>query len=133
MNNYVEILKSSGLKATLQRLTILELIDRDGHIKIDELYKKMNTTHPTLSLATIYKNILTMIDKSVVSEVPIMGDKSYFELKKRDHIHLICESCNSIEDRVMSSIDMELLKQSNQFILSHSQVNLYGTCSKCQS
>ena len=133
MNNYVEILKSSGLKATLQRLTILELIDRDGHIKIDELYKKMNTTHPTLSLATIYKNILTMIDKSVVSEVPIMGDKSYFELKKRDHIHLICESCNSIEDRVMSSIDMEPLKQSNQFILSHSQVNLYGTCSKCQS
>jgi len=133
MNNYVEILKSSGLKATLQRLTILELIDRDGHIKIDELYKKMNTTHPTLSLATIYKNILTMIDKSVISEVPIMGDKSYFELKKRDHIHLICESCNSIEDRVMSSIDMELLKQSNQFILSHSQVNLYGTCSKCQS
>jgi len=133
MNNYVEILKSSGLKATLQRLTILELIDRDGHKKIDELYKKMNTTHPTLSLATIYKNILTMIDKSVISEVPIMGDKSYFELKKRDHIHLICESCNSIEDRVMSSIDMELLKQSNQFILSHSQVNLYGTCSKCQS
>ena len=38
MMNYVEILKSSGLKATLQRLSILKIIDINGHITIDDLY-----------------------------------------------------------------------------------------------
>jgi Fe2+ or Zn2+ uptake regulation protein len=133
MTNYVNILKSSGLKATLQRLSILEIIDKNGHIKIDDLYQEMFQTHPTLSLATVYKNIITMIDKDVILEVPIIGGKSFFELKKIDHIHLICNSCNSIEDRDMVTSTMDFLSPSKEFLLSHSQVNLYGTCSSCQN
>ena len=132
MTNYVDILKSSGLKATLQRLSILEIIDMQGHIKIDDLYQEMHKTHPTLSLATVYKNILTMIDKSVILEVPIIGKKSYYELKKLDHIHLICNSCNSINDIDIDSSKIDFLNSSNNFLLSHSQVNLYGTCADCQ-
>ena len=132
MSNYVDILKSSGLKATLQRLSILEIIDMQGHIKIDDLYQEMHKTHPTLSLATVYKNILTMIDKSVILEVPIIGKKSYYELKKLDHIHLICNSCNSINDIDIDSSKIDFLNSSNNFLLSHSQVNLYGTCADCQ-
>jgi Fe2+ or Zn2+ uptake regulation protein len=132
MTNYVDILKSSGLKATLQRLSILEIIDVQGHIKIDELYQQMHKTHPTLSLATVYKNILTMVEKNVLLEVPIIGNKSYYELKKLDHIHLICNSCNSINDVDIDSSKINFLNSSNNFILSHSQVNLYGTCIECQ-
>jgi len=132
MTNYVDILKSSGLKATLQRLSILEIIDKNGHIKIDDLYQEMFQTHPTLSLATVYKNIITMIDKDVILEVPIIGGKSFFELKKIDHIHLICNSCNSIEDKDMMTSNIDFLSPSNKFLLSHSQVNLYGICARCQ-
>ena len=93
----------------------------------------MHKANPTISLATVYKNILTMMGKSVVLEVPIIGKKSYYELKKLDHIHLICDICNNIEDRDINNLGLEINRVSNDFILSHSQLNLYGTCEECQN
>ncbi len=132
MINYAEILKSSGLKATLQRLSILKIINTNGHITIDDLYKEMYKVNSTISLATVYKNILTMMRKSLVLEIPIIEKKSYYELKKSDHIHLICDICNSIEDKDINDLGLEINRVSNNFILSHSQLNLYGTCEECQ-
>ncbi|SFV61011.1 Peroxide stress regulator; Ferric uptake regulation protein; Fe2+/Zn2+ uptake regulation proteins [hydrothermal vent metagenome] len=131
--NYIKILKSSGLKATLQRLSILEIIDTKGHIKIDDLYQEMHKINPKISLATVYKNILTMMGKSVVLEVPIIGGKSYYELKKEDHIHLICNICNNIKDKDINNLNLNVNELSNNFIISHSQLNIYGTCPECKA
>jgi len=74
-----------------------------------------------------------MMKKSVVLEVPVIRNKSYYELKKSDHIHLICNICNNIEDKDINNFGLDINKVSNNFILSHSQLNLYGTCKECQN
>jgi len=56
MQNYAETLKKHRLKATFQRMTILAAIDEMGHADVDEIYERVLRSHPTLSLATIYKN-----------------------------------------------------------------------------
>jgi Fe2+ or Zn2+ uptake regulation protein len=72
-----------------------------------------------------------MQQNSVIIEVPINGGKSKYELKKDDHIHLICQECGEIQDREISQKTKETLEISD-FKLNSSQINLYGVCQVCQ-
>ena len=135
MTDYATLLKESELKATFQRINILETIEDRGHMSIDTIYEEVVKTHPSLSLATVYKNIILMVEKGVLVEVPITGKKPKYELLKDDHIHLVCTECGEVEDKPKNSAADELFismaKQEN-FTLSKQQINLYGVCSYCQ-
>ena len=131
MTNYITLLKENDLKATIQRTSILKSIDHAGHINIDEIYEDVKERYPTLSLATIYKNIILMQANNVIVEVPMNGEKSKYELKKEEHMHLICQECGKIQDTTISKQTQEALVIKN-FQLNHSQINLYGVCTSCQ-
>ena len=135
MSDYATLLKECGLKATFQRMNILESIEQYGHMTIDAIYEKVIKIHPSLSLATIYKNIILMVDKGVLVEVPITGQKAKYELAKADHIHLVCTECGEVEDKPHNASADALfssMTQSENFALSKQQINLYGVCSHCQ-
>ena len=135
MTDYATLLQESGLKATFQRMNILESIEVYGHMSIDTIYDEVIKTHPSLSLATVYKNIILMVEKGVLVEVPITGKKPKYELLKEDHIHLVCTECGEVEDKPQHSIADELFtSMTNQenFTLSKQQINLYGVCKHCQ-
>jgi len=136
MKNYAEMLKERGLKATFQRMTILAAIDEMGHAGIEEIYETVRRAHPTLSLATVYKNIVTMVEENVLVEVPIAGKKSKYELKKEEHLHLVCVECGSVVDRPMDGIlaeDTSEIARQSDFDLKGRQLNLYGVCHECRS
>lgn len=135
MTDYATLLKESGLKATFQRMNILEVIEKSGHMSVEDIYEEVTKVHPSLSLATIYKNIILMMKKGVLVEVPIVGKKSKYELSKVDHMHLICTECGEVEDRsCLDSTDKILyaLTEQEHFKLNKRQINLYGVCEKCQ-
>ena len=135
MTDHVILLKESGLKATFQRINILETIEKYGHITIDAIYEEVSRIHTSLSLATVYKNILLMVEKKVLVEVPVAGQKSKYELKKEDHIHLVCTECGMVEDKplvnMMDTLIEDMTKE-EKFNLSSEQINLYGVCRHCQ-
>ena len=131
IKNYIRLLQENDLKATIQRTSILKAIDNAGHISVDEIYEEVKELHPTLSLATIYKNIILMQDNNVIVEVPINGQKSKYELKKDDHMHLICQVCGKIQDTEIRPEAKEALVVEN-FQLKSSKINLYGVCKSCQ-
>ena len=135
MNKYNELLNQSGLKATNQRIGVLEVLHNTGHSTIDEIYHFVKKNHPAISLATVYKNVDIMLQKDVLVEVPIAGAKSQYEIRKQDHIHLICQKCGSVIDEEMDTVPCEQLENialKDDFSLSRSQVNLYGICHNCQ-
>lgn len=133
--DYANVLKESGLKATFQRMHILESIQKHGHMSIDTIYDEVVKTHPSLSLATVYKNIILMVENGVLVEVPIEGKKSKYELVKSDHIHLVCTECGEVEDRPhdanADAVFTSMTKEEN-FSLSKQQINLYGVCAHCK-
>ncbi len=135
MRDYAALLNQSALKATFQRMHILESIERHGHMSIESIYDEVVKTHPSLSLATVYKNIILMVEKGVLVEVPIEGQKSKYELAKEEHIHLVCTSCGEVEDRPRNAnadaLFASMTKDEN-FVLSKQQINLYGICAACQ-
>lgn len=130
------LLKEHNLKVTPQRLALLEQIHKHGHISIEELYCILITTFPSLSLATIYKNIIIMQNSLLLQEIKIHNEKSKYELTKDPHIHLICTKCGTIEDKhIDNNIKnvFDTLATNNSFEYDKYNLNLYGTCNKCKN
>ena len=73
-----------------------------------------------------------MQENNVIIEVPMNGQKSKYELKKNDHMHLICQICGTIQDKVITKETQKALIIEN-FQLKTSQINLYGLCETCQT
>lgn len=95
---YTHLLQHHQLKATLQRIAIMELMDHAGHISIDDLFQAIRKRFASISLATLYKNIHTMIHVSLIREVKIPGQKSKYEIEKTSHAHVLCKTCNELKD-----------------------------------
>ena len=135
MRDYVGLLKENGLKVTFQRMNILETIEKNGHMSVEDIYDEVIKVHPSISLATIYKNIILMVEKAVLVEVPISGRKPKYELAKMDHIHLVCTECGDVADKpCMDEAGKVFLALTDveRFVLNKRQVNLYGVCASCQ-
>jgi len=135
MTDFATLLNESGLKATFQRMNILDVVNKYGHMSVEDIYKEVTKVHPSLSLATIYKNIILMQENGILVEVPIAGRKSKYELAKADHMHLICTECGEVEDKMcLNKTDavFHQLTEEEHFKLNRRQVNLYGVCEACQ-
>ncbi|QKF73589.1 peroxide stress transcriptional regulator PerR [Aliarcobacter faecis] len=132
MTNYANLLKEYDLKVTPQRVAIVDELYMNGHMNIDELYKKLLDRFPSVSLATIYKNVNSMLEKTFLSEVKIPNAKSVYELVKTEHAHLVCKECGFIEDIMLDSSDIiEQVSKINNFKIDSTDIVLSGTCKKC--
>ena len=132
MENSVLLLKEFNLKVTPQRVAIVKELNEKGHMNIDELYKSMLEKFPSISLATIYKNMNAMIERFFISEVKIPHEKSVYELAKAEHSHLVCEECKKIEDVIIdTSSVLNEVNSTTSFQVKNTSVVFSGTCQEC--
>jgi Fur family peroxide stress response transcriptional regulator len=132
MKDYTTILREHNLKATPQRLEILENIAKYGHINIDKLFEKVRETFNSISLATIYKNINAMIENTILVEVKLPNTKTVYEIVKQKHYHLLCNNCQSIIDvEIDTSSIIDSVSTQYNFKVDKSDVVLSGTCKNC--
>ncbi len=134
MNNFTLILKKHKLKATPQRLAILESIYNHGHITIDTLYNDIKNTFSSISQATIYKNISSMTKSMLLLEVKLPNEKSVYEIVKENHSHALCNTCKEIIDIKINinSITSNISKEYS-FSIDKSTHIFSGTCQKCKN
>ena len=133
MTNYTNLLKEYDLKVTPQRVAIVEELYTNGHMNIDDLYKKLLSKFPSVSLATIYKNINAMVEKVFLSEVKIPNSKSVYELIKTEHAHLVCSSCGHIEDVILDATSvLEEASKLSSFKIDTTSIVLSGLCPHCK-
>ena len=126
------LLKNYDLKVTPQRIAIIEELYKNGHMNIDDLYKKLLDRFPSVSLATIYKNINSMVEKFFLSEVKIPNAKTVYELSKNEHAHLVCSNCKAVMDIELDSSDIsKQISNLNNFKVNQTDIILSGICQKC--
>ncbi len=131
--NYVSLLKQHNLKATPQRLEILSIMHHSGHIDVDGLFSKIIQSFPSISLATLYKNLHIMLNSNIILELKLPNTKPKYELIQAPHAHLLCQKCGSCIDL---SLDIDsLMKEVGQksgYKLHTSTLIFSGLCPKCQ-
>ncbi|AFL67781.1 Fur family transcriptional regulator [Sulfurospirillum barnesii] len=132
MERFKDILKASNLKSTHQRLAILDCIERFGHVDIDTLYESITQKYPTMSKATLYRNINDLISFHILEEVKLPHQKQQYEIKKVPHVHLLCSQCGSVEDIfVETKALLETISSQSGFEINSSFIVMNGICRRC--
>jgi Fur family peroxide stress response transcriptional regulator len=96
--DFISLLKSRNLKATPQRLSVLGVLNKNRHPTMEEIYEEIRKEFPSISLATVYKNINTLRENDTVIEINTQDGKTRYDIYVKPHTHVICRKCGSIRD-----------------------------------
>jgi Fur family transcriptional regulator, ferric uptake regulator len=133
--NRSEELKSSGLKATLPRLKILEVFERTQrrHMTAEDVYKALIGEGSDIGLATVYRVLMQFEQAGLLTRSNFESGKSVFELNEgQHHDHLVCLSCGRVEEFFDPEIEQRQrnVALSRGFELQEHSLALYATCTK---
>ena len=99
---FVDKLRSSGLRPTKQRLKICEVLfntEKTFHFTINDLSKIIKEkVNEKISLATVYNTVHAFKKKGYLKEISINSDKSYFDTNTSIHHHFYDEDTNQLID-----------------------------------
>ena len=106
---FVDKLRSSGLRPTKQRLKICEVLfnrEKTFHFTINDLAKIItDNLSEKISLATVYNTVHAFKNKGYLKEISINSDKSYFDTNTSVHHHFYDEDTHELIDCNESDID----------------------------
>jgi Fur family peroxide stress response transcriptional regulator len=133
----IQKLKDNGYKITPQRLAIVKILAKsEDHPSVENIHVQLKKDFPTMSLATIYKNIILIKSLGEVLELGFPdGSNRYDGNKPTPHPHVICVKCNTIVDPDLASLDKmkkEVALETNFKILNH-RLDFFGICSNCMA
>ena len=101
-SEFIDKLRSSGLRPTKQRLKICEVLfnrDKTFHFTINDLATQISKQlNEKISLATVYNTVHAFKDKGYLKEISINSDKSYFDTNISNHHHFFDEDTNELID-----------------------------------
>ena len=101
-SEFIDKLRSSGLRPTKQRLKICEVLfnrDKTFHFTINDLAKNISEQlNEKISLATVYNTVHAFKNKGYLKEISINSDKSYFDTNITNHHHFFDEDTNELID-----------------------------------
>ena len=124
-------IKNAGLKLTLPRMKILELLENsnDRHLKAEDIYKILLDTGEEIALATVYRVLTQFEAAGLVTRHHFEGGHAVFELNDGEHHdHLVDISSGRVVefyDEVIEQRQKEIAKKYNFTITEHTMV-LYG-------
>jgi Fur family ferric uptake transcriptional regulator len=131
--NHADELKSSGLKATLPRIKILEVFQRgtQRHMTAEDVYKVLLNEGSDIGLATVYRVLMQFEQAGLLSRNHFESGKSVFELNEgQHHDHLVCLDCGRVEEFFDAQIEQRQheIAASRGFKLQEHALSLYASC-----
>ena len=130
-----EELKSSGLKATLPRIKILEVFQQASqrHMTAEDVYKLLLTEGSDIGLATVYRVLMQFEQAGILSRNHFEAGKAIFELNEgKHHDHLVCVSCGRVEEFYDPEIErrQQEIAQERGYKLQDHALSLYVVCER---
>jgi Fur family peroxide stress response transcriptional regulator len=133
----IQKLRDNGHKITPQRLAIVDILAKsERHPSVEDIYDQIIKDFPTMSLATVYRNIVLIKSLGEILELGFPdGSNRYDGNKPYPHPHVICIKCKKIVDPELDSLDEmknEVALETNFTILNH-RLDFFGICSNCMT
>lgn len=131
-------LKNAGLKVTLPRVKILQILENqidEHHLTAEKVYKILLSEDEDIGLATVYRVLTQFEAAGLVTRHHFEGGNSVFELAKGDHHdHILCMKCGKVDeftDEFIEARQREIAEKLGYELTDHS-LYLYGYCSACR-
>ena len=131
----IKKLRENNHKLTPQRLAVAKVLARSkGHPNVEEIYQQLQDDFPTMSLATVYRNVMLLKSLGEVLELGFPdGGNRYDGNKPYPHPHVLCVKCKKIIDPDLASLkDMTaaVADETGFKILAH-RLDFFGICRDC--
>jgi len=135
MGNNADDLKSSGLKATLPRIKILEVFQRTQrrHMTAEDVFKALLGEGADIGLATVYRVLMQFEQAGLLTRSNFESGKAVFELNEgQHHDHLVCMTCGRVEEFFDPEIEkrQHTIAEMRGFELQEHSLALYARCTK---
>jgi len=132
----IDELKSTGLKATLPRLKILEIFHSGNlrHMTAEDVYRVLLNDHSDIGLATVYRVLTQFEQAGILERSHFESGKAVYELNEgTHHDHLVCTSCGRVEEFFDAEIEsrQQLVAKNKGWTLQDHAMSLYGMCGEC--
>ena len=128
-------LRKAGLKVTLPRLKILEILESSTtrHLSAEDIYRTLLDSNEDIGLATVYRVLTQFEAAGLVSRHHFEDGMAVFELNQGvHHDHIVCLECGRVEEFMDSGIEDRqnaVAERLGYEIRDHSMV-LYGKCKR---
>lgn len=126
-------LRKAGLKVTLPRLKILELLENSAtrHLSAEEIHRQLLDSNEDIGLATVYRVLTQFETAGLVSRHHFENGMAVFEINHGSHHdHIVCLDCGRVEEFMDSGIEERQTAVAEKLgfeIRDHSLI-LYGQC-----
>lgn len=129
-------LKQAGLRLTPQRLAICRaLAERPDHPTAQAVFDQLTPDYPSLSRATVYNTLQTLVSVGLIQELGTAGDGAHhYDVNASPHLNLICVRCHRVEDfpaATLTRLARRVTAESG-YQLQGARMVYYGLCPKCQ-
>ena len=131
----IEDLKSTGLKATLPRLKILEIFQtgRQRHMTAEDVFRVLLEDQSDIGLATVYRVLTQFEQAGLLVRSNFESGKAVYELNEgHHHDHLVCLDCGRVEEFYDAEIEkrQQSIAATRGFDLQEHALSLYAHCTK---
>lgn len=133
-------LRDAGLKVTLPRIKVLEILHRNQggethqHLTAEDIYRELIDAGSQIGLATVYRVLSQFEEAGLVQRHHFESGQAMFELaREQHHDHIVCVQCGKIEefvDDVIEDRQQRIARQRDFDLADHSLV-LYANCLRC--
>ena len=128
-------LRKAGLKVTLPRIKILDILESSGnrHLSAEDIYRKLVDLREDIGLATVYRVLTQFEAAGLVTRHHFANGMAVFELNAGDHHdHILCVDCGHVEEFMDEGIEerQQAVAKVHGFSISDHALVIYGHCEK---
>lgn len=126
-------LRKAGLKVTLPRLKILEILEsrEQRHMSAEDIYKRLLDSNEDIGLATVYRVLTQFEAAGLVSRHHFEDGMAVFELNEGSHHdHIVCIDCGKVEEFFDAGIEerQQAVAARLGYVIKDHSLILYGRC-----
>ena len=131
----IDELKSTGLKATLPRLKILDVFQKGGqrHMTAEDVFRVLLEDRSDIGLATVYRVLTQFEQAGILQRSHFESGKAVYELDEgTHHDHLLCLDCGRVEEFYDAEIEKRQtsVAKAKGFAIAEHALSLYAHCTK---
>ena len=122
---------------TPQRLAVVKVLaGSDEHPSVERIFEQVRGNFPTMSLATVYRNVMLVKSMGEVQELGFPDGSNRYDGNRPDpHPHAICTKCRKILDldlKQAADLSKSVAKKTG-FQIQSQRMDFFGLCPDCNS
>ena len=138
MSDVHQMLRSRGLRVTRPRLAVIDVLERQRHLRAEQVISAVNADGE-VSAQAVYDVLNTLSERGLVRRIQPRGSVARYELETGDnHHHLVCRACGQVDDVPCAAgeapcLDLPADPATGGYAIDEAEVTWWGLCPACKS